>query len=565
MAMTVQPNDLTCLGVVPVFVNVGAVALPAIIGALTSVLGILLKPKELMRVCKARPYVPVLVVAGGVGLFFGITWLMEPPAAPQRTKTAVAKDTVDWTQVAMVIIEQEARAKENGGTKPPTPQTPSGSQPQVKPAATPPIATEAVGQPQAMYYRGGPSRSGYAGGKAPLGLTSLWSFTGADGMYLSSPLVVGDAVYSGSCLLDPPNNFGAVFCLDAATGKVRWTTDEYTDPDTGKKKECKGFFSSAAVTADGKYLVIGQGLHLDANCALLCLDAQSGRVRWVVKTPLHIEGSPAIEGDIVVAGAGAIEVGNDHHAQGNPGYVLAVRISDGKKLWEYQVNDPESSPVIRDGVVYIGSGLNGSAAVALRLESTDDELKAKGLDRLIWKVPTPFPALGPVTVVDDLVLFGCGNGDFVFAAPNPEGVVLALDRATGQTRWQTTVADTILGAIAVCGDRAYCPIRNGEVIALDLKASGGAQVLWRQRISGKTPVLASPACTGDYVYAVSQDGYLAVLDAKDGKVLEKIYINAKGKPGEMGLSTSSPFVAGGRLYVGSETGGLRCYTGKESQ
>jgi outer membrane protein assembly factor BamB len=285
---------------------------------------------------------------------------------------------------------------------------------------------------------------------------------------------------------------------------------------------------------------------------------------WNVPTPLHVEGSPAIDGDVAVAGAGAIEVGPDHQARGDPGYVLAVRLSDGKQLWKYPVNDPESSPAIRDGVAYIGSGLNGSHLVALRIES-DEDLRTSGRDRLVWKVPTPYPATGTVTLADDLVLLGCGNGDYVVTAADPKGAVVAFDRATGAVRWQEDVADAVLGPIAVRDGVAVCPIRNGEVVALDLrKPSGGSRLLWRQRVSGRAAVLAGCAFTGTHVYAVSNDGYLAVLDARDGKVLERHYLNAKDRPGEMGLTLSSPFVVNGRVYVGSETGGLRCFAWTEA-
>jgi len=90
-------------------------------------------------------------------------------------------------------------------------------------------------------------------------------------------------------------------------------------------------------------------------------------------------------------------------------------------------------PAIQDGVVYIGSGINGSAVVALRLAS-DEDLKAAGQDRLLWKSETPFPATGAVSLVDELVLIGCGNGDYVYAAPNPEGAVLAFDQSSGEER-----------------------------------------------------------------------------------------------------------------------------------
>jgi outer membrane protein assembly factor BamB len=77
------------------------------------------------------------------------------------------------------------------------------------------------------------------------------------------------------------------------------------------------------------------------------------------------------------------------------------------------------------------------------------------------------------------------------------------------------------------------------------------------------PVLASPSFTGIYVYAVSQDGYLVVLNGKDGSIIEKHYINSKSNPGSMGLSLSSPLVHNNRLYVGSETGGITCFKGVE--
>jgi outer membrane protein assembly factor BamB len=67
--------------------------------------------------------------------------------------------------------------------------------------------------------------------------------------------------------------------------------------------------------------------------------------------------------------------------------------------------------------------------------------------------------------------------------------------------------------------------------------------------------------TEQAVYAVSQDGYLARLDYATGDLEDKQYINATERPGEQGLCISSPLVVNGRLFVGSETGGLRCYQG----
>ncbi len=402
---------------------------------------------------------------------------------------------------------------------------------------------------QPTNFRGGRLRTGYAGGGSPTKLVPLWEQR-ADAltMYLSSSVVHNGKVYAASTYLDMGQSYGSVLCVDAATGELLWET---LDKKPGTP--FRGFFSSPSVTADGSRVLIGQGLHADAEQELVCLDAETGEVVWLVETPLHIESSPAIDGDIVVVGAGAIE-GPDRKPKSHPGFVLAVRISTGEVLWRFDLADPESSPAIHDGIAFIGSGFNGSQLVALRLEGPDEQ-------REVWRVDTPNPAIGPITVTDELVLAGGGNSDFVVQAANPQGFVIAVNRENGQVAWRATMPDAVLGPIAVHEQVAVCPVRNGELIAIDLDKQG--EVVWRARVNDDAPLLAGPAHTGTHVYAVSNNGYLAIFDASDGTQLERHYLNAPDKPGELGLSTSAPFISGGRVYVGSETGGLRAYAGAE--
>jgi len=136
--------------------------------------------------------------------------------------------------------------------------------------------------------------------------------------------------------------------------------------------------------------------------------------------------------------------------------------------------------------------------------------------------------------------------------------VMALDKKTGKVRWTQTMGDGVLGSIAVLDRTAIVPVRSGQVVAIDLDAKDAAsRVTWKTVARKGSRVLAGPAFTGARVYLVTHDGYLVVLDAKTGKALEAKYVN--GEPGEMGMSISSPLVDRGRVYVGSETGGLRCY------
>jgi outer membrane protein assembly factor BamB len=209
-----------------------------------------------------------------------------------------------------------------------------------------------------------------------------------------------------------------------------------------------------------------------------------------------------------------------------------------------------------NGIVYIGSGLNGCAVVALRSES-DEALAAKGLSRIAWRTTLAQPITGPITLAGDVVIAGGGNGDMVHSNRNPEGLVVALDRRTGASLWQTRLGDAVLGGVAYAGGVLICPVRTGEVAALSLK---DGQRLWSTRVSGDSPVLGGCAFTGTRIYAASSDGFLAAIDPKDGRVLEKLCLNDQAKPGT-GLTLASPRVVGGRIIVGSETGGLRCLAG----
>ena len=518
------------LAVFPIIVNAGAAILPAIIGAAGSVLGVLFHPRQLLQFCRRRPAV-ALTVLGGVAIAVGAGVLLAQLPAPAAA--AKSGDGIDWTKVAMRIINRK-RIAERGGAL--------GGGPGTRPAG-------------AFIYRGGPARCGYDGGPVPIKLMPLWACKQPDTMYLSSPAVVGNRLFGASCLADPTGYYGEVFCLDVAGGRKLWSRDACKD------EPFKAFFSSPAVTADGKYVVIGQGLHDHDGCSLLCFQADTGKLHWQIPTPLHIEGSPAIRGDLAIAGAGAIE-GPGGEPTGDPGFVLAVRISDGKELWRYRVKDPESSPVIADdGICYIGSGVGGNELVALRTE-IDDALKAAGQKRLLWRAKTPYPATGAVTLHGEMVIIGCGKGNYVEAAARPAGAVIAFNRHTGARLWHEPMPAAVLGAVAVGGNMAICPVRNGEVIALGLT---DGKKLWRQRVNGKEPVLASPVLAGHVVYAVSRDGCLAVIDTRAGlgegkRVIESHYLNNEAEPGQ-GRSVSSPIVAGARLYVGSETGGIRCFVG----
>ncbi len=525
-------GTLDHLSVAPIVVNAGAAILPALVAGLASVATALIK----------KPWLLLIVAAVGVGLWFGVGAIFEAATASGGRKRSDVETgpgqgvATNWADVAKQMIRMRQFGSDSGGS-----------------VAAKPLEQVKLNSP--VVFRTDMTRCGYDGGVAPRGLKLKWVYQEKDTMFLSSPVVVGGKVFGASCYMDTPTSWGSLFCLDAENGRIIWRKDQIA------KEDLKSFFSSPAITQDGKYLIIGQGLHPDSDCNLYCLSTATGRLHWKHKIDLHIESSPVIYGDMVIVGAGAIEDIKTHKPTSHPGYVFAVRISDGKMLWKHDVVDPESSPAAEEGMVYIGSGFNGHAVVALRTLS-DEELKKDGLKREKWKTKTDYPATGAITLVDDLVLAGVGNGDFVFKASDPAGVVMALDKETGAVRWTAKFKGSVLGAVAARDGIVICPTGAGEIVAL--KQKDGKEI-WRTKVRENTRILAAPAFTGDLVYAVTKDGYLVVLDAKDGKVLEQHYVNEVGNPGDQAFSISSPTVAGGRVFLGSETGGVRCYVGSSQE
>jgi hypothetical protein len=130
---------------------------------------------------------------------------------------------------------------------------------------------------------------------APANPQVIWTFEAVEhGVVLSSPLVAGDRLYVAAAQSDAVNQFGTLYCVNRANGKMIWSFN-----NNGKMKQV---FSSPAL-ANGR-LFIGEGLHEDTDCRLFCLDAVTGHELWSFATKSHTESSPRLANDCVYFGAG---------------------------------------------------------------------------------------------------------------------------------------------------------------------------------------------------------------------------------------------------------------------
>ncbi len=101
------------------------------------------------------------------------------------------------------------------------------------------------------------------------------------------------------------------------------------------------------------------------------------------------------------------------------------------------------------------------------------------------------------------------DGGVVYAA-SEEGIVVALDAATGDERWRNALDETPRGLIRTDGEQIYLRTDEGDVFALD--AATGATV-WRARFEGgvNVPVLAEGA-----LVVATRRGDIVALDVATG-------------------------------------------------
>nr|WP_310523733.1 PQQ-dependent dehydrogenase, methanol/ethanol family [Polymorphobacter sp.] len=146
----------------------------------------------------------------------------------------------------------------------------------------------------------------------------------------ATPLVIDGTMYTTTA-------WSKVVALDAATGKVKWTYDPEVSKDRGHSACCD--VVNRGVAAYNGMIFLGA---LDGR--LIALDAATGKVKWSTvtfdqKQPYTITGAPRVVKGKVLIGNGGAELGVR-------GYVTAYDAMTGKKLWRFYTipGDPKKGP-----------------------------------------------------------------------------------------------------------------------------------------------------------------------------------------------------------------------------
>lgn len=120
---------------------------------------------------------------------------------------------------------------------------------------------------------------------------------------------------------------GAVYSLDAKTGKERWAFEPTIDPGTMRKVCCGPINRGLVVWLGNVYVASLDGY-------LYALDANTGAINWRVDTITErdrgytVTGAPYIANNVVV-------IGNSGAELDARGYVTAYDVKTGQKRWRF--------------------------------------------------------------------------------------------------------------------------------------------------------------------------------------------------------------------------------------
>jgi outer membrane protein assembly factor BamB len=314
-------------------------------------------------------------------------------------------------------------------------------------------------------------------------------------------------------------------------------------------------------------VVFGDHLYLQNTSAsgateqerVMCFNADTGKLLWEHRYNMFTSDVPAHR---LAWSSPVVDwlSGNVFAISAN-GLVMSLSKDDGKVLWERSLAEEMgmwtthggrmSSPII-DGKQLIVSGLTFSwgqyAGGAHRFISLDT---ATG--QILW---VSAPEGRPTDTIYANPYVANVNGTRLFFSGGSDGAMHALKIATGEPVWHWNVSKRGLNTSAlmvgpdviVTHSEENMDVNEMGMIAAVPAASKGtltdkdARWIVRDVQAG----YGSPVSDGQRIYVVDNGGVLLAFDVKDGRHVWRKNLGT--------IQKSSPVLADGKLYVGTENG-----------
>jgi outer membrane protein assembly factor BamB len=261
-------------------------------------------------------------------------------------------------------------------------------------------------------------------------------------------------------------------------------------------------------------------LYFSNNSGMMfAVNAKTGKRAWKLPIGRCVAASPAVHGHTVFQSFLNAPPCNSNRAAGRlEGEVIAFAAGFGTIRWRTRLGPTESSPLVANGLVYVG----------------DWRGRVYALDEQTGRVRWTFQGKGRIKGAVSL------SGSRLYAATY-QGYLYALNPATGTLIWRTRSQDRLGGrgqfysTPALAYGRVYIGSTDGKVYSFG--ATTG-KLIWSNSTGGF--VYSSPATWRKRVYAGSYSGRFFALDAATGDTVWSFRAN--------GEISGSPTVIDGVVY-----------------
>jgi outer membrane protein assembly factor BamB len=302
-----------------------------------------------------------------------------------------------------------------------------------------------------------------------------------EGHHPTHSYAAGSPTTDGKYLYVSFGSFGT-YCYDL-DGRLQWQRD------LGRMNTRLGWGEAVTPVIHGDSLLLNYDQ--EADSALICLDAHTGKTKWRAErsektswnTPCVVEFQGRTQ---VIVNA--------------TGHIRSYDLETGKELWQCggMTTNAIPSVVARDGVAYCTSGYQGSAACAIRLGGSGD---LTGTEWVLWRYGKGTPYVPSPLLVGDRLFFTQANNPFLTSLNIQTGKpILERVRLPGQT--------SFYGSPVAAAGRIYFADRDGTTVVI--KQADRFEVLATNRLSDHFD--ASPAVVGKQLFLRGQT-YLYCIEA----------------------------------------------------
>ena len=273
---------------------------------------------------------------------------------------------------------------------------------------------------------------------------------------------------------------GEITKVSVADGKQSWKINS-------------GEMLSGGVGLGNNLLLLGS-----AKGYVLAYDL-SGKLLWKSKVSSQVLSAPKSDDSVVVVRCGDSRI-------------YGLNAKDGSKKWVYERATPALSLRSSAGIVLDGgaayAGFAGGKLIALRVDD----------GKVIWEVSVAQPkGTTEIERIADITSNPVVDGSLVYAVAY-QGKIAAVDRATGRLAWSREISSyTGLNAEDA---KVYVTHANSAVYSLDF-ATG--KTFWRQA-DLKQRRISAPLPMGNLIALGDVEGYVHLLNRDDGSFAARLQL-----------------------------------------